>query len=101
MEQKKSMVFPGVLLILFSMPLFAGGQKEKAMPGPVDFSRLRDGVYQGEAKNWPVAVNVDVEIVSQKIVSIVITRHREGRGESAAAIVDRIIAAQSLGLAPE
>ncbi|MDR2484357.1 MAG: FMN-binding protein [Treponema sp.] len=84
-----------VIVILLGIPLFAAGQKDKTSE-PIDWSCLQNGIYLGEAKNWPVAVNVEIHVVEQKIAKIVITRHREGRGERAETIVNDIIAAQSL-----
>jgi uncharacterized protein with FMN-binding domain len=74
---------------------FGMGLKER-QPSEINFSRLRDGAYQGESKHWPVAVNVDVRVANKRITTIVITRHREGKGESAEKITADIITAQSL-----
>jgi uncharacterized protein with FMN-binding domain len=85
----------GALFMLLSIPLFAGGQKDTSRE-PIDLNLIQDGIYQGEAKHFPVAVTVEVQTLDHRITSIVITRHREGKGEAAEAIVNDIIAAQSL-----
>jgi uncharacterized protein with FMN-binding domain len=84
-----------VLLVLSGAAAFGMGLKER-QPSEINFSRLRDGIYQGESKHWPVAVNVDVQVANKRLTTIVITRHREGKGESAEKITADIIAAQSL-----
>jgi len=61
-----------------------------------DLSKIADGVYQGESKVGPVRVTLEVSMHGNKITSINIIRHRNGRGKAAEAIVPKIIEAQSL-----
>ena len=90
----------GVLVLLFTgigAALFGAGQKEKTFAS-LDVQGLPDGIYKGASENWPVAVSVDVLIQEGAVARVVITRHREGWGEKAEVIVDRVIASQSLNV---
>ena len=88
-------VFSFFLLFFPVFALSGMGLKERT-PSDIDMSRLDDGLYRGESKHWPVAVEVEVRVRDGRITDIVILRHREGRGEAAEGITGHIIAAQSL-----
>lgn len=62
----------------------------------IDLETVPDGTYQGTYGSFPVRVDVTVTVTSHVITTIVIDRHDNGQGEDAEAIVDDIIAAQSL-----
>ena len=61
-----------------------------------DLNKVADGVYQGESKVGPVRVTLEVTMQGNKITSINLIKHRNGRGKAAEAIVPKIIDAQSL-----
>jgi uncharacterized protein with FMN-binding domain len=95
-QARRNFGFFQVFLLVFPVvSLFSLGLKERT-PSDIDFSRLRDGTYQGESRHWPVAAEVEVRVLNGRVTDIVILRHREGRGESAERITGDIIAAQSL-----
>lgn len=62
----------------------------------VDLSKINDGTYHGKYGEFPVAVELDVTISDHKLTKIVITKHDNGQGKPAEAIIDDVIAAQSL-----
>ena len=63
--------------------------------GPVDFSGMDDGVYEGEYKFFVVGVAVDVTVKSHTIVAIKIVSQSCGKGYEALDTIDRILRAQS------
>lgn len=62
----------------------------------VDLSTINDGTYHGKYGSFPVAVELDVTINAHKITKIIITKHDNGQGKPAEAIIDDVIEAQSL-----
>ncbi|MDR2518872.1 MAG: flagellar export protein FliJ [Spirochaetaceae bacterium] len=93
-------IMRGLMVLLFTglgAGLFGAGQKEKTF-APLDLSGLPNGIYKGSSENWPVAADVDVLIQEGAIARVVITRHREGLGEKAEAVAERVIASQSLNV---
>ncbi|MDR0569174.1 MAG: FMN-binding protein [Spirochaetaceae bacterium] len=89
------MKYWAIFFLAVSVPLFGAGKRDTWIE-PLDMTRIQDGVYRGEAKNWPVAAQVEVRIEKRRISRITIIRHQEGKGESAEAITDAVIAEQSL-----
>lgn len=64
--------------------------------GPLMHANLKDGTYDGIAKNGPVKVKVNITIREQKITDIDLVEHRTWKGGQAEAIVPAgIIEAQS------
>lgn len=59
---------------------------------------ISDGVYDGHYEVSPVKVSVRVTVADEEIVDIVILEHETGLGGKAEAIVDDIIAQQSLDI---
>ena len=62
----------------------------------VDLSKVPDGVYVGSQDAVLVAAEVRVTVADGAIRRIEILRHENGRGKPAEAVLDRVIAAQSL-----
>lgn len=62
----------------------------------VNLSSVEDGDYQGKYKVFPVSVEVKVSVANHKITDIIIEKHFNGQGKPAEAIVDQVIATQSL-----
>jgi len=62
----------------------------------VDLSAVPDGTYAGSFARLPVSVAVDVTVADHVIVDIVIREHVNGQGGDAEAIIDDIVAANSL-----
>jgi uncharacterized protein with FMN-binding domain len=64
--------------------------------GPIPDSRLKDGIYDGTARNGPVRVTAKVTIQDRRIAAIELTEHRHWRGAAAETLIPgRIIEAQS------
>ena len=62
----------------------------------VDLSRIEDGTYVGSYSAFPVKVALTVTVKDRRITDIRITQHDNGQGKPAEAIVDNVLAAQSL-----
>lgn len=64
--------------------------------GPVEKTRLHDGIFNGEYSKFPVKAEVEVQIKNNKILSVNILKHRTCRGKKAEGIIPgRIVQAQS------
>lgn len=61
-----------------------------------DASGVADGTYRGASFDFPVSVEVEVEIAARRMERIDILRHFNGRGKPAEAIVGRVLEKQSL-----
>lgn len=86
------------LMVMFfccAVCLSASGKKD-APAEDIKLEQAADGTYEGKSRNWPVSVTVEVSISEHRISDITIIRHFEGRGESAEAIVGKVLASQSL-----
>lgn len=62
----------------------------------MDYSRLADGDYIGEADVGYIYARVIVHIRDKQIESIILAEHRHERGEAAQAIINSIITQQSI-----
>lgn len=62
----------------------------------VDLATVPDGAYVGSQDAVLVAAEVRVTVADGAIRRIEILRHENGRGKPAEAVLDRVIAAQSL-----
>jgi uncharacterized protein with FMN-binding domain len=59
-------------------------------------SSVRDGSYVASQNNFPVTARVRVTVEAGRITDIQLRRHFHGPGHGAEAIVDRVLANQSL-----
>jgi uncharacterized protein with FMN-binding domain len=89
------------MLIGLSMALSLGGCKftediDKLVINDIGLASVKDGTYEGEQSNKPVTAAVRVLVQGGRIDSIKILSHGHGPGHGADAIVDRVVAAQSL-----
>lgn len=64
--------------------------------GEPDISDIADGTYVGEYDVGFIYAKVEVSVRDGEISGIEILEHRNGRGEAAEAVVDRIIDGQRL-----
>lgn len=62
----------------------------------VDLSKVKDGIYIGELDAKIVAAETKVTVENGKIINIELLKHKNGRGESAEAILSKVISEQSL-----
>jgi uncharacterized protein with FMN-binding domain len=70
----------------------------KLVVADVSPTAVRDGTYQGEQDNGLVAAKVEVVVKDGAITAIRVLMHRHGPGHGADAIIDRVVAAQSLNV---
>ena len=59
-------------------------------------SQWKDGIFIGEANQFPIKVKVEVYIQNQRITKLILLEHQTGEGQSAEAILDHVLDAQSL-----
>jgi uncharacterized protein with FMN-binding domain len=69
---------------------------DKLVIADVPISTVRDGTYEGEFTTPLVIARVQATVTIGRLVSVRVLKHRHGPGHGADAIVDRVIAAQSL-----
>ena len=82
----------GILIVLVA----ACSSGKSIIGGPISHANLKNGIYEGTAKNGPVKVKVMVEISDQKITDIDLIEHRTWKGGAAEDVIPyRIIEAQS------
>jgi uncharacterized protein with FMN-binding domain len=68
----------------------------KLVVSNVSPTAVRDGTYHGEQINDPITAKVDIDVKDGSIMAIKVLEHKHGPGHGADAIIDRVIAAQSL-----
>jgi uncharacterized protein with FMN-binding domain len=69
---------------------------DKLVIADVPISTVRDGTYEGELATMLVTAKVQATVASGRLESVKVLKHRHGPGHGADAIIDRVIAAQSL-----
>jgi len=62
----------------------------------IDIKDIDDGIYKGSYKAFPVAAEVEVRIREGEITDVKITKHRQGQGKDAEAVIDKVISEQTL-----
>jgi uncharacterized protein with FMN-binding domain len=62
----------------------------------IDLSKIKDGIYSGSYKAFPINVQVKVTVSNQKITGIELVKHDNGQGAAAETITDKVIEAQTL-----
>ena len=92
-----------VLVIIIGMSIyfavvFSGmDDKIKAVQiSEIDLSEVEDGLYRGEKRVGLVGSVVEVEVKDHKITNIDLIDHRNWHGKPAEAVLDEVIAQQSL-----
>jgi uncharacterized protein with FMN-binding domain len=82
----------GAILIL----VVSCGTGKSIGGGPISHASLKDGTYDGSARNGPVKVKAKITISEQKITDIDLIEHRTWKGGAAEGIIpNRIIETQS------
>jgi len=87
-----------ILLLTIILLVAACVNLDKISISNPDLNKISNGEYRGNSKVGPVRVTLDVTMLNNKITSIKIIQHRNGRGGSAEAIVPKVIEAQSLNV---
>ena len=72
-----------------------GCAPKRASLGPVESSRLREGIYQGSCLWAPCQAKVQVTVAQGKVEKIEILRHVRGKGKPGEQVVPRILDQQS------
>lgn len=62
----------------------------------VDLSKVKDGVYAGSYKVFPVEAEVEVTVSSHRISEIKLIKHNNGQGKPAEVIPGKVVEAQTL-----
>ena len=89
------MVLPSIALALALSGCFADDIK-KLVVDDISPSAVRDGTYEGKQVNTPITAEVEVVVKEGAITEIKVLEHSHGPGHGADAIIDRVVAAQSL-----
>ena len=101
---KKALIITiSIIAILFVGGFIAYSQIEKRLElltqteiEDVDLENVPDGIYLGEYNSFPVSASVSVTVSNHEITEIVITRHDNGQGQAAEAIIDDVTSEQTL-----
>ncbi|MCX7745353.1 MAG: FMN-binding protein [Clostridia bacterium] len=62
----------------------------------VNLTSLKDGIYTGGYKVFPVAAEVKVSIKNHNIAKIELVKHDHGQGSPAEAVTGKVVEAQTL-----
>jgi len=94
------MIF-SVLFLVFSLTMCSGWKEgleklDSLEINEPDLEGISDGSYRGSCEGGPVLVEVEVEVKDNAMKTIVLLKHRNGKGKDAEAIIDDILQAQSL-----
>jgi uncharacterized protein with FMN-binding domain len=89
--------FPAFWVLSVLAACFLTGCKSAAVTGgPVDGSRLADGVFRGECKAGPNKAVVDVTVTDRQIVRVTLIEHDAWKGHKADSLIAaRIVENQS------
>lgn len=88
-----------LVVIIAGVKIFLGDSLQKLAEtkiSNVDFSQVKDGVYPGSYKSFPVEAAVEVTISNHKITKIDLTKHFNGQGGAAEVLPDKVVESQSL-----
>jgi len=81
------------LFVLLSM---SSCWQANVIGGPIDESRLKDGIYQGESSKGPNSVRVEVEIINHKIQKVNVLKNTGWKSPRAVPVIpNRIVEEQS------
>ncbi len=92
-------VFSAVLIIVITMVIAVLINLPKplaASDSNINLEAIADGTYQGECDNGLVFAKVDVTVEDHVIVNVHVLEHRNGKGQSAEAIVSSVLDRQSI-----
>ena len=92
----KSFGFSMVLVLALSLAGCFASDIKNLVVSDVSPTSVKDGTYAGEQINSPITAKVEVVVADGAIAAIKVLDHVHGPGHGAQAIVDRVIAAQSL-----
>ena len=88
--------YSSIFLIGMVCALIIGCASTKIVGGPIPAASLKDGIYDGQAKDGPVKVIAKVTIQNHRITNIKLIDHRTWKGKKAENVIPgRIIDEQS------
>ena len=93
----KTLTIANVLILLMGGCAFLREIDRISITNP-DLTMASDGRWIGEYNTTLVSARVSVETLSKRIYGIEILKHACGKGKPAEAIVERVIASQSLAV---
>jgi uncharacterized protein with FMN-binding domain len=104
--KKKHPILKAAAILLLVLVLAGGGMMaymakelaplEQAVIPKADLAAVLDGVYEGSYQAGPIQVVLEVTVQDHQITKIDLIKHVSGQGAPAEAILDEVIAAQSL-----
>lgn len=81
-----------ILLIVVSCKSMIDNALDELDNKPIpNLSEVKDGTYYGSEDGPFVSVEVEVKVKNKKITDIKLLKHNNGKGESAEAIIDKMI----------
>ncbi len=89
-----------IALLVLTALLSACTSSEALMEGirSPNIALLPAGTYTGQAFLFPVSVTAEVAVADGRITAVHLPRHFHGRGQAAEAIIDQVIAYQTVEL---
>jgi uncharacterized protein with FMN-binding domain len=97
--KNKLLKFGILILVLFllivglvvSVIVKQSSQMKNLTYSDVDMNTVKDGIYEGNAETVFVKVNVKVTVKDHRLNDIEITRHENGKGKPAEAIIHNML----------
>jgi uncharacterized protein with FMN-binding domain len=96
MSRKALVALMGFAFCLALCGCKTSGKGSQIVITNVNIPSVMDGTYEGEQKGMPVSAKVQVTVKSGRLESVTVLKHTHGPGKGAEAIINRVIAAQSL-----
>lgn len=87
--------FAGIKVLFASIETNLVGLKDLSYSN-IDISNIKDGIYSGSYKAFPIAAEVKVSVNDHKIEAIELVKHNNGQGAAAEIIPSKVVEAQSL-----
>ena len=62
----------------------------------IDLAHIGNGIYSGSYQAFPIDVEVEVVVQDHKIIGIDLKKHKNGKGQAAEGLPQKVVEAQSL-----
>lgn len=82
-----------VVVVIRNLPM---PQQQQVSDSSFNLSSIEDGTYPGECDNGLVVVRLEVTVRDHAMAGVHIIEHQNGKGQSAEAITDKVVASQSV-----
>jgi uncharacterized protein with FMN-binding domain len=93
---KKAFAALAVLALCLTLSGCFADDIKKLEIGEIDPASVKDGTYEASQENDPITAKVQVEVKSGRMEAIRLIDHSHGPKKGADAIVERVLASQSL-----